>query len=83
MEYIQAVLGMRQKLTPDRNRATIAIIAASITLLWHTAFSQALLIVIAALVGMMLYRKTAVPKAVNLSVPINRSFAVMRFAVSL
>ncbi|MED4600078.1 chromate transporter [Paenibacillus validus] len=73
----QAVLGMGQKLTPDRNRATIAIIAASATLLWQTAFSQFLLIVVAGIAGLMLYRKTAIPEAPNLSVPISRSFAVI------
>jgi len=77
----QAVLGMGQKLTPDRNRATIAIIAASTTLLWQTAFSQVLLIVIAGIVGMMLYRKTTIPETANLSVPISRSFAVLCLSV--
>lgn len=77
----QAILSMGQKLTPDRNRATIAIIAASVALLWQTAFSQVLLIVIAGIVGMALYRKTAVPESTDLSVPISRSFAVMCLAV--
>ncbi|MBD3919121.1 chromate transporter [Paenibacillus sp. PR3] len=73
----QAVLGMGQKLTPDRNRATIAIIAASITLLWQTAFSQVILIVIAGIVGMILYRKSTIPESVDLTVPIRRSVAVL------
>ncbi|MGG4033163.1 chromate transporter [Paenibacillus cisolokensis] len=73
----QAVLGMGQKLTPDRNRATIAIVAASVTLLWQTAFSQVLLIVLAGAAGLLLYRKTTIPKAPNLSVPVSRSFAVV------
>ncbi|CCQ93632.1 Chromate transporter, chromate ion transporter (CHR) family (fragment 1) [[Clostridium] ultunense Esp] len=30
-----ALLGMGQKLTPDRNRVTIAIMATTITLLWQ------------------------------------------------
>ncbi|MFW5435029.1 chromate efflux transporter [Paenibacillus apiarius] len=45
-----AILGMGQKLTPDRNRVTIAIIAASVTLLWQTAFGQVLLIVTAGII---------------------------------
>ncbi|GAB2674215.1 chromate transporter [Paenibacillus thermoaerophilus] len=73
----QAIVGMGQKLTPDRNRATIAILAASATLLWQTAFSQVLLIVLAGIVGLMLYRKTAIPEAPNLSIPISRSLAVL------
>lgn len=77
----QAILGMGQKLAPDRNRVTIAIIASSATLLWQTAFSQVLLIVIAGFVGMMLYRKTVIPESTNLTVPISRSFAVLCLAV--
>ncbi|WP_042161358.1 chromate transporter [Paenibacillus gorillae] len=73
----QAVLGMGQKLTPDRNRATIAILAAVVTLMWQTAFSQILLIVIAGLIGMILYRKSTIPETEELSVPISRSFAVI------
>ncbi|WP_373231474.1 chromate transporter [Cohnella sp.] len=71
-----AILGMGQKLTPDRNRATIAIIAASVTLLWQTAFSQVLLIIAAGMIGLWMYRKTAVPDAPNLQVPVSRGFAV-------
>ncbi|MCQ6562287.1 chromate transporter [Paenibacillus mendelii] len=77
----QAVLGMGQKLTPDRSRATIAILVASATLLWQTAFTQVLLIVAAGIVGMMLYRKTAAPEASGLSVPISRGVAVLCLAV--
>lgn len=77
----QAVLGMGQKLTPDRNRATIAIMAASVTLLWQTAFSQILLIVIAGIVGVVLYRKSTNPEPVDLSVPISRTFAIFCLAL--
>lgn len=71
-----AILGMGQKLTPDRNRATIAIVAASVTLLWQTALSQVLLIAAAGLLGLWLYRKTPMPDAPNLSVPVSRGAAV-------
>jgi chromate transporter len=77
----QAVLGMGQKLTPDRNRATIAVIAASVTLMWQTAFSQVFIIVITGIIGMMLFRKTDVPEAPKLTVPISRSFAILCLAV--
>ncbi|WP_223067523.1 chromate efflux transporter [Paenibacillus caui] len=73
----QAVLGMGQKLAPDKKRATIAVIAASITLLWQTAFSQVLLIIAAGLIGLWAYRRAAVPEAPNLAVPISRTFAVL------
>lgn len=71
----QAILSMGQKLTPDRNRATIAVVAASVTLMWQTASSQVLLIVLAGIAGMLLYSKQAIPAASNLSIPISRRFA--------
>jgi chromate transporter len=73
----QAVLGMGQKLTPDRNRVTIAVVAASVTLLWTSAVSQIVLIIAAGLVGWMLYRTSTAPAAPNLSVPINRGLSIV------
>ncbi len=73
----QAILGMGQKLTPDRNRATIAIVAASATLMWQTAFSQVMIIALAGIAGVIFYRKTAIPEAPNLTVPINRTVAIL------
>ncbi|WP_240644346.1 chromate transporter [Paenibacillus paeoniae] len=78
----QAVIGMGQKLTPDRNRATIAVMVAAVTLLWQTAFSQILLIVMAGVVGITLYRKSSTtPKTKDLSVPISRSVAILCLAI--
>ncbi|MEX2415963.1 MAG: chromate transporter [Paenibacillaceae bacterium] len=73
----QAILGMGQKLTPDKKRATLAIVVAVITLLWQTVFSQVLLIVAAGLIGLWMYRKTIIPETTNFSVPISRTFAVL------
>jgi chromate transporter len=72
-----AVLSMGQKLAPDRNRATIAIIAASVTLLWQTAFSQILLIIIAGIFGMVFYKKSTISETTNLTMPISRRFGVL------
>lgn len=71
-----AILGMAQKLTPDRNRATIAILVAIITLLWQTALSQILLILIAGLIGLFLYKNTKIPELAEIKVPISRSLAI-------
>jgi chromate transporter len=71
-----AILGMGQKLTPDRNRVTIAIATAGITLLWQTEWTQVLLIILAGLLGLWMYRKTAFPEASNLQIPISRGIAV-------
>ncbi len=73
----QAILGMGQKLTPDKKRATIAIIVASVALLWQTMFSQVLLIAAAGLIGLWVYRTTASPEASDITVPISRFFAAI------
>ncbi|BFH63154.1 chromate transporter [Paenibacillus azoreducens] len=71
----QAVLGMGQKLTPDRSRITLAVIVASVTILWQTAWSQVLLIAAAGFAGAWLYRKKEPPQSPKLSVPVSRTFA--------
>ncbi|NIK76830.1 chromate transporter [Paenibacillus castaneae] len=73
----QAIIGMGQKLTPDKKRVTIAIIASSITLMWQTVFSQVLLVVAAGLIGLWMYRKTPVLDASDFSVSISRVFAML------
>ncbi|WP_026174071.1 chromate transporter [Effusibacillus pohliae] len=72
-----AVLGMGQKLAPDRNRATIAMVAAVISLLWPTAVSQVLLIVSAGVVGLFLYKSEHTPDQPNICVPINRHVGIV------
>lgn len=77
----QAVFSMGRNLAPDRNRATIAVIAAAATLLWQTAFNQVLLIAAAGLAGIILYRKqSSSATAADLSVPVSRRFAVFCLA---
>jgi chromate transporter len=51
----QAVWGMARSLCPDRERATIAIIAAIFTLTWPSAVGQLSSIVIAALTGTVIF----------------------------
>lgn len=77
----QAVLGMSQKLTPDRNRITIAIAASSITLLWQTALIQILLLITAGLLGLWMYRKTNVPASTALHMPISRRMGFLCLTV--
>lgn len=72
-----AVWGMGQKLTPDRQRMTIAIAAATVILLWQTAFSQVLVIVAAGLIGWRLYRKSAEQEGAGLQVAISRPVALI------
>nr|WP_308640164.1 chromate transporter [Paenibacillus silvisoli] len=71
----QAILGMGQKLAPDRERAAIAVLAATVTLTWHTAYSQVLAIIAAGAVGIWLYRNKANEPMPELPINIGRTFA--------
>lgn len=73
----QAIAGMWGKLAQGRGRATIAIFAASATLLWPTVFGQVLIMVTAGIVGLILYRESAVSEEGSLNVPVKRSFAAV------
>ncbi|MEK5493658.1 chromate transporter [Paenibacillus sp. FSL R7-0297] len=72
-----AILGMGQKLTPDRERVTIAVIGAAVTLSWQTAYSQVLTIAAAGIVGVWLYRKKTAEGTADLHVSISRTFAIL------
>ncbi|AHV99618.1 chromate transporter [Paenibacillus sabinae] len=77
----QAILGMGQKLTPDRGRVTIAAAAAAVALSWHTAYSQVLIIAAAGTAGLWLYRKNAAPGGADLQIGISRTVAVCCLAL--
>lgn len=61
-----ALLGMGKSLTPDRPRLTVAMIAASCTLLVPTAWGQILIILLAGLFGVFYYKNEKVPEAVEM-----------------
>ncbi len=73
----QAVISMGQKLTPDRNRVTIAITAMVIILLWHTAFVQIILIFAGGLFGLWLYRKNDIPEVSIVKVSVSRKTGII------
>lgn len=72
----QAVLGMGQKLTPDRSRVTIAVCAAALVLLWPTAYTQVLIIAAAGIIGLWLYKKGPDPGSQSLRMPVGKPFAI-------
>ncbi|MBE3558688.1 MAG: chromate efflux transporter [Ktedonobacteraceae bacterium] len=67
----QAVWGMATSLCPDRQRATIAILAAIVALLWPVAVAQIVILAIAGLAGWLLFRELPAsrPSSVALAVP--------------
>ncbi|WKL02944.1 chromate transporter [Paenibacillus amylolyticus] len=70
-------IGYGAKLTPDRYRATIAIFTAAATLMWPTAFTPILFIVIAGMIGRIYFRKMTGINTVDLSVPVSRKLAIV------
>lgn len=59
----QAVLGMMRSLTPDRERATLAVAAASVALAIPTAWGQVAIIALGGFVGSALLRGDRSPSA--------------------
>lgn len=51
-----AIIGMAKHLTPDVRRKTIALLAVVVTLLWQSAFTQMGIILVAAVIGFLLYK---------------------------
>ncbi|MEH7111893.1 chromate transporter [Neobacillus niacini] len=70
-----AILGMAQKLTPDLPRKSIALFALLGTLLWQTAYIQVIVIVLAGVVGFVIYKdqKDSLQSAMHF--PLSRRFA--------
>jgi chromate transporter len=71
---------MATNLAPDRTRATIAILAAVVVLLWSTAFSQVAVIIAGGLIGWRIFRGLPTLPIAALQVPIRRSSAVVLLA---
>ncbi len=76
-----AILGMAQKLTPDRGRKAIALFALVFTLLWQTAFTQVGVILLAGLIGYAVYKNHAETEESQFVFPISRKLG--SFCLSL
>ena len=72
-----AVWGMARTLSPDRERATLTVIAAAIVLFWPTALGQIGAILLGAATGVVLMRGGSVSGETRLAVPISRRGAVL------
>jgi chromate transporter len=82
-----AVWGMARSLAPDRERATIAIVAALGALLWPTGVGQVVIIAVAALVGLRLLPGAAASTPTRRPLPVGRGLGacmlVLFFALLL
>jgi chromate transporter len=77
----QAVWGMARTLCPDRERASIAIVAALIVTAWPTAWGQVLVIVVAGLVGLCLLPGSSDAGAPHARVPFGRPLGLAALAL--
>ncbi|MGG3804940.1 chromate transporter [Metabacillus fastidiosus] len=70
-----AIIGMAEKLTPDNPRKTIALFALIGTLLWQTAYTQVAVILLAGIIGFLIYKEHNEEKIKKSSFPISKTFA--------
>ena len=76
-----AVWSMARSLAPDKERATMAILAAVVVLSWEAALAQVVVIAVAGLIGWQLFRGTATPSAAHVASPVGRNVAVGAWVV--
>jgi chromate transporter len=77
----QAVLGMARALTPDRERATMAVLAAALALALPSAWGQVGAIALGGLAGLILPRATASPDYAHLALNVSRTAGAVLLAV--
>lgn len=70
-----AVMGMAKKLAPDLKRKALVLFALIATLMWQTAFTQVGVILIAALIGFIIYRNHTVADDDETRFPISKKIA--------
>ncbi|UOQ84140.1 chromate efflux transporter [Gracilibacillus salinarum] len=69
---LHALIGLGKKLTPDKTRLTIAVVAAVIMLLYPSAWMQILIIIGAGLLGLSLFKQKAESNVQPLSINISK-----------
>ena len=77
----QAVLGMMRSLAPDRERATLAVVAAVIVLAIPSAWGQVGAIVLGGVMGVTLLKSSAPADHVSLPLKVSRSTGTVLLAV--
>ena len=71
-DLAQAVLAMMQTLAPDRERATLAVVAAFIVLVVPSAWGQVGAIILGAIIGIIFLRNAPLRDFVSLPHPVSR-----------
>ncbi len=77
----QAVLGMMRSLAPDRERSTIAVVAAVVVLWFPTAWGQVAAIALGGLAGLALWRSATPADHVSLPMSVSRVTGTVMLAL--
>jgi chromate transporter len=77
----QAVWGMARSLCPDRERATIAVLATIVTLAWPSAIGQLLSIAIAGIAGFLIFPGTASSSTLHMRFPVGKTTGIAAWII--
>jgi chromate transporter len=77
----QALWGMARSLCPDRERATIAILASIVTLAWPNAAGQLSSIAIAGIVGLIIFPGTAASSLSPMRFPVGKKIGIAAWVI--
>ena len=77
----QAVWGMARSLCPDRERATIAILASIVTLAWPSAVGQISSIALAGVAGVVIFPGSASSTVSHMRFPVGKKTAVAAWII--
>lgn len=72
-----AILGMAKNLAPDLKRKAIVLFALTLTLFWQAPFTHAGVILIAAVIGFLLYRNEADTQEAGMEFPVSKWFGAI------
>ncbi|WP_028784730.1 chromate efflux transporter [Thalassobacillus devorans] len=78
---LHALIGLGKKLTPDKTRIAIALVAAAIMLLYPSAWMQIIIIVAAGLLGIKLFSDKAEPKVQTFQVNISKKLGITSLGI--
>src|SRR5690606_33456848 len=78
---LHALIGLGKKLTPDKTRIAIALVAAAVMLLYPSAWMQILIIVAAGLLGVRLFKDKAEPKVQTFHVNISKKLGITSLGI--
>jgi chromate transporter len=77
----QAIWGMARSLCPDRERATIAVLASIVTLAWPTAIGQLSSIAVAGIVGLVIFPGSAGSSVSHMRFPVGKITGIAAWAI--